>query len=169
MEKDFSVIRMIIFTTIIVFFFDIIWLLASLPKIGFLIAWCAYYLVNIAYIMYKLWKDANPKPKMTMEIQIMVLKYAIDNYDDLKYFYGHGLCYRISDAIKEFTDDEYNYYSIRKYIPSFTRKNCTRLAKIYGFEKPHPTDSYWWDYYNKEVRLACLKALLNELEKDLVN
>jgi hypothetical protein len=113
--------------------------------------------------MYKLWRDANPKPKMKREIQIMVLKYAIDNYDDLKYSSWYGLCYRILDAIKEFTGVEYNY-SIREHIPSFTRENCIRLAKIYGFEKPHPTNSYWWKFPNEEARLACLKALLNELE-----
>jgi hypothetical protein len=164
MEKDFSIIKMIILTSIIVVFFDFIWLLASLPKIGFLISWSVYYLVNIAYVIYKLWKYANLKPKMKRDIQIMVLNYAIDNYD-LKYSSWYGLCYRISDAMKEFTGIDYNYNSIHEYIPSFTRENCIRLAEIYGFEKPHPTDSYWWKPSNKETRLACLKALLNELEK----
>jgi hypothetical protein len=55
MEKDFSIMKMFIITTLIVFFFDIIWFLASLPKIGFLISWGVYYLINHVYIMYKLW------------------------------------------------------------------------------------------------------------------
>jgi hypothetical protein len=167
MEKDFSIIKMSILTILIMAFFDIIWFLASLPKIGFLIGFSitlsVYYLVNIVYIMYKLWRDANPKSKIKKKVQIMVLKYAIDNYDDLKFSSWYGLCYRITDAMKETTGIK--SYSIRKYIPSFTRENCIRLAEIYGFEKPHLTNDFWWKSPNKEARLACLKALLNELEK----
>jgi hypothetical protein len=163
MKKNFSVIKMVIFTTIIMAFFDIIWLLASLPKIGLFIAWYVYNLVNFIYLIYKLWRDANPKSKMKKKVQIMVLKYAIDNYDDLKFSSWYGLCYRITDAMKETTGIYCN--SIREYIPLFTRENCIRLAEIYGFEKPHPTNDLWWKSPNKEARLACLKALLNELEK----
>lgn len=164
MGKDFSVIRMIILAALIMFLFDFIWTCASLPKIGFLIAWTVYCFFNVSYFLYKVWRDVNPKSKMKKKIQIKVLKHAIDNY--YTELYTFGLCFRIYSSTKELTGNEaFTDSDLKKYIPTFTRENCTRLAEKYGFEKPHPTNMYWWDRFDKEPRLACLNALLQELEQ----
>ena len=67
------------------------------------------------------------KQELPIEKQISVLEKARSKK------IWSGLCFKISDALKEELGEYVYITEIKKYIPSFTKMNCIRLSKKYNF------------------------------------
>lgn len=108
--------------------------------------------------------------RLPIEKQIELLKLTIKdiNVD----YVNNGICcyisffaYRLKYIDKLFSHD--NFDKIQKLVPSFNKTNALRLCKKYNFEKPDNKCAWWWNKYNKKVRIDFLNALITELKLKL--
>lgn len=168
MQKDLSIIRMLFISGLVLIMFILFILLFNFKYINILYGWTTYVFINFSYFNYKLLIPKKEIGKFNKKTQIQVLKFAIDNYDGV---YTYGLCNSLIRSIRHFrTNKDNNAIVISEFIPSFNYENCIELSDKYNFKKPDCYNSvnnlhyFWWPTYNTVDRLACLNALLQELE-----
>ena len=105
------------------------------------------------------------RPLINKKEQIVILQLTIDNYIGER---GFGLCNMLYSSLKKYdnnSNDIKTYDDIKRYIPSFTKKNCTKLSEKYNFDSPCVYTQFWWNSSDDKNRLKCLNALLTELKK----
>lgn len=169
MGKSFNILRMLITTCCILILFSFSVWMFSLPSILVPLSWLAFLIINFLFFEYSVWKDKRKGERIEkIKVQIDVLKYVIDNLEELKVCSHYSLCWSIREGLYELLIDELTnpikFSDIENYIPSFTRENCFKLSLKYGFEMGNSTSAYWWAARDSINRIACLNALIKELE-----
>ena len=63
MEKDFSMLRMLLVSSATLVIFMLLVLISPISAVWCLVIWLIYTVINLLYFWYKIWREKNPKLK----------------------------------------------------------------------------------------------------------